>query len=102
MPVDTRCDRRDNATTEHSADSPERPATRPPRLGLSRDGERVRGLFETICERWVTVPGERELLLLILEHVADGGIVIEHAGEFVLTWSDGGVSRRLCPKDPEV
>lgn len=39
--------------------------------------------------------GSRVLLRLVLEHIADGGIVLPIDGEIVLTWADAGVSRQI-------
>lgn len=84
-----------NANTEHSADSPELGVHRHPAGGVPRYNDPsalVADLQRLVCE------GEDEgrLLQMVLEHVSSGGIVIRHAGSLVLTWPDGGVSRRLA------
>jgi hypothetical protein len=49
-----------------------------------------------LCGELDAVPTERELLLHVLEHVCDGGIIIVHDGSLVFTWPDGGASRRIA------
>jgi hypothetical protein len=86
---------RDNADTEPSADTPElEPATATRAGGVPRnytDSACADALLEYLAES----AGPRLLLQLVLDHVADGGIIIEHDGGLVLTWADGGASRRL-------
>ena len=55
-------------------------------------------LHDELLDRDEDVYQSRELLRVVLEHVRDGGIVIQHAGHIVLTWPDGGASRRVTQK----
>jgi len=59
-------------------------------------GVRELRVLEELADDLADVPGSREALRMVLEHLADGGIVIRHAGDYVLTWPDGGMSRRLA------
>lgn len=92
--LDFSADRRDNAKTEHSADIPDRGRTARPSAGdVSRYDaldDAVGLLADILCE----TDFERALLRDVLDHIAEGGIVISHGGDLVFTWTDGGVSRR--------
>lgn len=88
-------DRRDNATAENSDDTPSAGATRHPAGGVPRRRPETSALLRDLADELCTGDSERALLQLLLEHLVDGGIVVRHAGDYVLTWPDAGVSRRL-------
>lgn len=88
--------RREKATTEHSADTPDPDSHRLPVGGVSRYGAVVAALVEQLRDDDLDVYESRELLRVVFDHVRDGGIVIQHCGSLVLTWPDGGASRRIA------
>jgi hypothetical protein len=53
-----------------------------------------------LLELGADVLPQRLLLRVVLDHIADGGIVVRHGGDLVLTWTDGGASRRLAAGHP--
>lgn len=83
------------AVTEHRADTPTEGATRHPSGGVPRSGPISTRDADVLLEYLANSAGPGLFLRLIIEHVADGGIIIEHAGGLVLTWPDGGASRRI-------
>lgn len=86
---------RDNATTQHGEDTPGLGHHHRPELGgVPRDPITVECADE-LLEYLAESAGPRLLLQCVLQHVADGGIIIEHDGGLVLTWPDGGASRRV-------
>lgn len=95
MRLDFRCTRSHAATTEHSNQTPGE-AARHPSGGLLREYHGLDAdLYDALLEQVQLAEVPRELLRLVIEHVQDGGIIIQYAGSLVLTWPDGGVSRRL-------
>lgn len=83
------------ATTEHSADTPRASVHRHPSRGVPRANYTDAACADALLEYLAESAGPRLLLQLVLDHVADGGIIIEHDGGLVLTWADAGASRRI-------
>jgi hypothetical protein len=94
--LDVLAAKREKATTPTSDHTPV--STRHPCLGrgVPRSSDVVVALLRELCDGSEDVYGQRELLRLVLEHVAAGGIVTIHCGDIVLTWTDGGASRRVA------
>lgn len=86
---------RDNAEATHCADTPDRQPARHPVGGVPRDDPRLAEWADALELERERVHESRHLLQMVSDHVADGGIVIWHDGSVVLTWPDGGISRRV-------
>lgn len=84
-----------DATTEHCADTPGASVHRHPSGGVPRHDYIDTACADALLEYLAESAGPRLLLQLVLDHIADGGIIIEHDGGLVLTWPDGGASRRI-------
>lgn len=93
--VDSLRSERDGATTQHSEDTPGLDSHRLDAGGVPRSDTIDAACADALLEYLAESAGPRLLLQCIIEHVADGGIIIEHDGGLVLTWTDGGASRRV-------
>lgn len=87
---------RDNATTRRSEHCPDLGPTRRPGRGSAAYDDDVAELVDILSGLCSASEDERRLLQVVLEHLSAGGIAIRHAGDVVLTWPDGGVSRRIA------
>lgn len=87
---------RDKATTQPSEHDPEspRPATRT--RGRAAYRYISSAAFDALARELCDTEAERRLLQAVWDHLEDGGIIIFHGGDVVLTWADGGMSRRLA------
>jgi hypothetical protein len=87
--------KREKATTQHSEHAPREDPPQSSAGGAPRYSSVATALVHELHELADDVYGERELLRQVVQHVADGGIIIVHAGSLVFTWPDGGASRRI-------
>jgi hypothetical protein len=86
----------DNADTEHSAHTPELSQSAGGARGCAASDDGTARLVRELAAELHLEQGERELLRLVLEHVATGGIILYESEGIVLTWPDGGVAHRLA------
>lgn len=86
----------DKADTQSSDDTPPGRSTHHPRGGVTRNRLITEAALAALTSALCDTADERRLLQTAWDHVADGGIIIWHGGELVLTWPDGGASRRIA------
>lgn len=93
--VDIDADWCDNADTEQRADTPSSVSPTAGARGVSRQIRLTEGVINDLVDLLDDPTDQRDLLRAVLRHLVDGGIIIRHGEDLVLTWADGGISTRV-------